>query len=75
MERISLNALNRIHMIGIKGAGMAALAQIFVHQGKRITGSDTDEVFFTDSILKMLRIPVREGFSPENVPSDAEVVV
>lgn len=75
MERISLNALNRIHMIGIKGAGMAALAQIFVHQGKRITGSDTDEVFFTDSILKMLHIPVREGFSPENVPSDAEVIV
>lgn len=65
----------RIHMIGIKGAGMAALAQIFVHQGKRVTGSDTDEVFFTDSILKTLGISVCEAFARENIPVDADVVV
>ena len=75
MERISPTAFERIHMIGIKGAGMAALAQIFVHQGKRVTGSDTDEVFFTDSILKALDISVREVFSPANIPSDTEVIV
>lgn len=75
MERISPTAFERIHMIGIKGAGMAALAQIFVHQGKRVTGSDTDEVFFTDSILKALDISVREIFSPANIPSDTEVIV
>lgn len=62
-------------MIGIKGAGMAALAQVFVHQGKRVTGSDTSEVFFTDSILQALSVTVFEHFAPENIPSDAEVII
>ncbi len=62
-------------MIGIKGAGMAALAQILVHQGKQITGSDTPEVFFTDRILKSLSVTVHETFAPENIPSDADVIV
>ncbi|MBP9801462.1 MAG: UDP-N-acetylmuramate--L-alanine ligase [Candidatus Moranbacteria bacterium] len=75
MSRTSLTILKRVHMIGIKGAGMAALAQIFVHQGKHVTGSDTSEVFFTDSILKSLNVEVNESFVPENIPSDAEMIV
>ncbi|MBP7811712.1 MAG: UDP-N-acetylmuramate--L-alanine ligase [Candidatus Moranbacteria bacterium] len=75
MQQASFMTFERIHMIGIKGAGMAALAQIFVHQGRRVTGSDTDEVFFTDRILETLDVPVCEAFSPENIPADADVVV
>lgn len=75
MESTSLTKSKRVHMIGIKGAGMAALTQILVHQGKRVTGSDTNEVFFTDRILKALSLSVRETFAPENIPSDAEVIV
>lgn len=65
----------RVHMIGVKGAGMAALAQILVNQGKRVTGSDTSEVFFTDSILKQLGVHVSEGFAPENIPTDADIIL
>ncbi len=75
MIRTQLTTLERVHMIGIKGAGMAALAQVFVHQGKRVTGSDTSEVFFTDSILQALSVTVFEHFAPENIPSDAEVII
>jgi len=75
MNQTSLTTFNRVHMIGIKGAGMAALAQIFVHQGKRVTGSDTSEVFFTDSILKSLDVVANESFVPENIPSDAEMII
>lgn len=75
MDRHLLESARHIHMIGIKGAGMAALAQILVDRGKYITGSDTDEVFFTDAILKGLDITVHEGFSPENIPSDTECII
>jgi UDP-N-acetylmuramate--alanine ligase len=75
MQANSLLTIERVHMIGIKGAGMAALAQIFVHQKKRVTGSDTNEVFFTDRILSALSLRVRENFAPENIPSDAEVII
>lgn len=62
-------------MIGIKGAGMTALAQVLIARGKRVTGSDTHEVFFTDTILKHFGITVFEGFSPDNIPSDTECII
>lgn len=62
-------------MIGIKGAGMAALAQVLVKRGKRVTGSDTSEVFFTDAILKGIGIAPLEGFSPEHIPHDVECII
>lgn len=65
----------RIHMIGVKGAGMAALAEIYVRSGARVTGSDTGEAFFTDAVLDMLRIVPAVGFRSENIPKDADMVV
>lgn len=71
----SLLSAKRIHMIGIKGAGMTALAELLSQRGVRITGSDTDEVFFTDSILRALALPVKERFNPENIPPDADLII
>lgn len=62
-------------MIGIKGAGMTALAELLLRQGATITGSDIDEVFFTDKILKGLEIPVVEHFDPKNIPTTTDLVV
>ncbi len=62
-------------MIGIKGAGMTALAELLSRQGVNVTGSDTKEVFFTDEILKRLDIPVAEGFDPENIPHEATLII
>lgn len=63
-----------IHFVGIKGTGMSALAQISAQiEGATITGSDVEESFYTDSVLKRAQIPVL-GFSPINVEK-ADLVV
>ena len=40
-----------------------------------VSGSDTEERFFTDAILQKLRIPYIERFAPENIPADVEVII
>ena len=64
-----------VHMIGIKGAGMTALAELLLRQGMKVTGSDTDEIFFTDEILKRLEISVAQSFDPKNIPTKATLIV
>lgn len=64
-----------VHCVGIKGTGMAALAELFHKLGARISGSDTTEEFYTDAVLKELGIPYAEGFSPSNLPRDAGLVI
>ena len=46
-----LDKSKNIYLVGIKGVGMTALAQILMSQGKKISGSDTHEKFFTDKGL------------------------
>jgi UDP-N-acetylmuramate--alanine ligase len=64
-----------VHLVGIKGTGMAALAEILSARGARITGSDTAEKFYTDALLQHLSIPYRESFAAENLPEDTRLVV
>ncbi len=54
---------------------MAALAEMFKKLGADVSGSDVDEKFYTDEVLKSLSIPYNEGFAKENVPSDADLIV
>ncbi|MDR1604498.1 MAG: UDP-N-acetylmuramate--L-alanine ligase [Gracilibacteraceae bacterium] len=64
----------RIHFVGIKGAGMSALAQIAGKMARAvITGSDTEQVYFTDKLLQREGIEVRP-FAPANV-DEADIVV
>lgn len=65
----------RIHMVGIKGTGMCALAELLLRAGARITGSDVADVFYTDEILRAIGAPFSEGFDAGNLPADAELVV
>lgn len=60
----------RIHIVGIKGAGVSALAKILHARGATLCGSDVDEHFFTDRELHAEGIPV-ESFSPTHVSTDA----
>lgn len=70
-----LTRYKKIHMIGIKGAGMTALAELLSRQGAIITGSDSDEVFFTDAILSKLGIQYAERFDPKNIPEKTELII
>lgn len=64
-----------VHLIGIKGVAMTALAQVLKARGLKVTGSDGQAKFFTDAILKKLRIPYVQEFSPKNIPAKVAAVI
>lgn len=64
----------KIHFVGIKGVGMTALAQILKAQGAVVSGSDGDEVFFTDEVLKKIGITPKK-YNAENITSDLDFVI
>jgi UDP-N-acetylmuramate--alanine ligase len=70
-----LTNYKKIYMIGIKGVGMTMLAQFLAVRGKEVSGSDTHEVFMTDKSLRRSGIKVIEGFDPNNIPSDADLII
>lgn len=53
-----------IHLTGIKGVAMAALAVYLSEAGDIVTGSDVPEKFPTDEELRRTGITVYEGFDP-----------
>ncbi len=54
---------------------MTALAQFLNRLGKKVTGSDTTEKFFTDEILKKEKIKFFENFSKENLPKNLDLLI
>ncbi|MCH5282523.1 MAG: UDP-N-acetylmuramate--L-alanine ligase [Treponema sp.] len=64
----------KIHLVGIKGTGMAAFAEILFRAGAEITGSDVSERFYTDEILEGLGIVPLE-FAEKNVTRETELVI
>ena len=56
-----------IFFIGIKGAGMAALACMLKEIGEDVEGSDLEKHFFTEEQLHDLNIPIHPfGVLPPN---------
>lgn len=64
-----------IYFIGIKGAGMSALALIYKKLGADVLGSDVKEEFFSDKILKQTKIKILNGFKKENIPAKCDFIV
>lgn len=64
-----------VHLTGIKGTGVAALAEVLVASGARVSGSDGPDVYYTDELLARLGIEPRVGFSPDNIPGEASVLI
>lgn len=72
---VKINDIKKAYFIGIKGSGMSSVAQILHDRDIKVSGSDTDEVFYTDKILKRKGIKFHEEFSEKNIPKDADVVI
>lgn len=65
----------RIHLIGAKGTGMAALAEILHSRGAVLSGSDVPDTFYTDAVLRRIGLVPFAGFSPGQLASDLDIVV
>jgi UDP-N-acetylmuramate--alanine ligase len=67
------NAL--VYFVGIKGTGVCALVELLHNMGIKTIGSDTPEVFYTDTILNNLGIPFYESFDPAHITDDIDLVI
>ncbi|WP_210493558.1 UDP-N-acetylmuramate--L-alanine ligase [Patulibacter sp. SYSU D01012] len=64
----------RLHILGIAGAGMSALAVLARGLGAEVTGSDRAESRYLAGVREA-GIPVTIGHAAENVPAGDDVVV
>lgn len=67
--------LKKVHVIGIKGSGVVAVVEILHARGVAVSGSDTDEKFFTEEVLHKNGIGYNEQFLATNIPSDVDLVI
>lgn len=63
------------YLVGIKGVAMTALAVYLKEKGYEVTGSDVEDIFPTDKVLKMHNIKVKKGFTEENVDANYNLVI
>jgi UDP-N-acetylmuramate--alanine ligase len=64
-----------IHLVGAKGTGVAALAEILTARGARLSGSDVADIFYTDAILEALGVAMSVGFDASHIPNDTQFVI
>ncbi len=67
--------MRHIHLLGICGTGMAALAGILQEQGYLVTGSDEHAYPPMSTFLEGLGIKVLNGYHPENLEPVPDLVV
>ena len=64
-----------IHLIGVGGTAMGALAGLLREAGYRVTGSDAEVYPPISTLLDDLGIPVREGYRAGNLEPPPDLVV
>jgi UDP-N-acetylmuramate--alanine ligase len=74
LEKIIKNK-GSVYLIGIKGTGMCALAELLHRAGARVSGSDTSDIFYTDAILNDLQIPYFESFDSAHINDGIPFVI
>lgn len=65
----------KMHLIGIGGTGMGALAGLLHASGHEVRGSDGPIYPPMSDQLDALHIPVAEGYAPENLDWNPDIVV
>ncbi|MCU1344514.1 MAG: murC [Acidimicrobiia bacterium] len=68
-----LSTPRSIHIVGVGGPGMSAIALVLAEMGHRVTGSDIKETSYMDRV-RVSGVEVMIGHAPENLDG-AEVVV
>jgi UDP-N-acetylmuramate--alanine ligase len=65
--------MTRIHLIGIGGTGLSAIARVLLEMGHTVSGSDRAESWFTRD-LQSAGVTISIGHRPENI-QDADLVI
>ena len=73
MPLLDLSDRRPVHFVGIAGAGMSALAELFARRGIAVTGCDNATTAADD--LRRLGITVLQGHDPVHVEGARAVVV
>ncbi|MBN2803682.1 MAG: hypothetical protein JXR91_11345 [Deltaproteobacteria bacterium] len=74
-KKIELNPNATIHMVGICGTGMGALAGLLKMKGYNVTGSDATPYPPMSTALEDVGISVIEGYSSENINHNPDLVI
>lgn len=70
----ALSELRTIHLIGIGGIGVSALARYFIHKGASVSGSDRAS-FRGEEALRALGVTLHIGHSAAAVSTEVEAVI
>jgi UDP-N-acetylmuramate: L-alanyl-gamma-D-glutamyl-meso-diaminopimelate ligase len=71
----NIENINKVHFIGICGAGMSAVAKLCLDMGMQVTGSDAGFYSPISDYLVENKIPFIDGFRKENIKEDIDVIV
>lgn len=71
---INLTKIKNVHLIGIGGIGISAIARMMLHEGKNVTGQDMQEGEVVRELIKV-GAKVTIGQSYENIPEDVDLIV
>jgi UDP-N-acetylmuramate--alanine ligase len=74
LPALDLSLPRRVHIVGVGGAGMSAIALLLARMGHRVTGSDIKHTAVLDR-LAAAGVDVRLGNRAEHVPVDADAAV
>lgn len=69
------STISHIHLMGICGTGMAALAGMLKAQGYKITGSDSHVYPPMSIFLDDLGIPIYDGYQAKNLTPSPDLVI
>ena len=67
--------LRHVHLIGVAGTAMAALAGMLAERGLRVSGSDHQFYEPTSSLLRTARVELKAGFGGDNLVPTPDLVV
>jgi UDP-N-acetylmuramate: L-alanyl-gamma-D-glutamyl-meso-diaminopimelate ligase len=68
-------SVRHVHLIGVAGTAMAALAGMLTERGYRVTGSDNQFYEPTASLLRRSRVELMEGFAPAHLAPAPDLAI
>ena len=73
-QALDLTATRRIHVVGVGGAGMSAIAEVLARMGHHVSGSDL-KASSALTRLELLGVATHVGHDGANLPDGVDAVV